>query len=133
MPIKKRVLCAERLRRVPEQFSWVDQHLVRHRYIQRCDHSDLALYLVLVTVCDAEGLSYYSDRTLERMLRIDSAKLAQSRRRLCELGLIAYQNPLYQVLSLEEPLVASSSSERAGQTLSVKELLQNILQKGAQP
>ena len=39
MQIKKRVLCPERLRKVPAQFSWVDQRLVRQRYLQRCDHA----------------------------------------------------------------------------------------------
>jgi len=43
MQIIKRVLCAERLRQVPAQFSWVDQRLVRQRYVQRCDHGALAL------------------------------------------------------------------------------------------
>ena len=59
MQIMKRVLCPERLRKVPAQFSWVDQRLVRQRYLERCDHAALALYLVLVTVADAQGLSYY--------------------------------------------------------------------------
>ncbi len=75
MKIKKRVLCPERLRRIPGQFSWIDQRLVRDRYLQRCDHGALALYLVLLTVADAEGLSYYSDTTLERMLNMEHGRL----------------------------------------------------------
>jgi hypothetical protein len=67
MPIK-RVLCPKRLRRVPTQFSWVDQRLVRERHIERCDASALALYLLLLTVADAQGLSYYSDGTACRLL-----------------------------------------------------------------
>lgn len=31
----KRVLCAERVRRIPAQFSWVDHRLVRERHIER--------------------------------------------------------------------------------------------------
>jgi len=54
----KRVLCPERLRQIPAQFSWVDHRLVRERYIERCDHSAMALYLFLVTVGDTQGLSY---------------------------------------------------------------------------
>jgi len=50
MKIKKRILCPGRLRRIPGQFSWIDQRLVRDRYLQHCDHGALALYLVLVTV-----------------------------------------------------------------------------------
>ena len=33
----KRVLCAERVRRIPSQFSWVNQRLGRERYLERCD------------------------------------------------------------------------------------------------
>lgn len=133
MQIKKRVLCAERLRRVPAQFSWVDQRLVRQRYLHQCDHAALALYLVLVTIADAEGLSYYSDESLERMLRLDHATLSQARTQLCQRGLVAYQNPLYQVLALEEPSALSLPAQRAGQALSVKDLLQQLFQKGGQP
>ena len=49
----KRVLCPERVRKIPPQFSWVDHRLVRDRHIARCDAQALALYLFLVTVADA--------------------------------------------------------------------------------
>jgi hypothetical protein len=101
MPVIKRVLCPQRLRRVPSQFSWIDHRLVRHRHICRCSHQALALYLFLVTVCDGQGLSYYSDATLGRMLGLDHAALACARQELIHANLIAYQCPLYQVLALD--------------------------------
>src|SRR3974390_574266 len=134
MQIKKRVLCAERLRKVPPQFSWVDQRLVRQRYVQRCDHAALALYLVLVIVADAEGLSYYSDESLERMLQLDHAGLRAARRQLTQPGLVVYQKPLYQVLALEESAAAvSAPTPRSGQARSLKEVLTQVLEKGGQP
>jgi hypothetical protein len=36
MKVEKRVLCEERVRRVPEQFSWVDHRLVRDGLMRRC-------------------------------------------------------------------------------------------------
>ena len=54
----KRVLCPERLRQVPQRFSWIDQRLVRDGHIAQCGPQALALYLLLVTVADAQGLSY---------------------------------------------------------------------------
>ncbi|SBT04495.1 hypothetical protein ACCAA_1480002 [Candidatus Accumulibacter aalborgensis] len=57
----KRVLCPERIRQIPTQFSWVDHRLVRERYLDRCNPPAAALYLFLVTVADVQGLSYYSD------------------------------------------------------------------------
>jgi len=135
MKIKKRVLCPERLRRVPAQFSWIDQQLVRQpRYLKGCDRGALALYLVLVTVCDAEGLSYYSDVTLERLLHLDHTDLVGARQQLCQAGLIVFEYPLYQVLSLDQPSapVAPTAAEpRSGQCRSTKEILQQIL--GGQP
>jgi hypothetical protein len=103
MAVIKRVLCPQRLRRVPSQFSWIDHRLVRDRHICRCSHRALALYLFLVTVCDGEGLSYYSDATLGRLLALDDPALAAARRELIDARLIAYQRPLYQVLALDPP------------------------------
>lgn len=98
--IEKRVVCRERVREVPEQFSWVDQRLVRHDHIRRCDCRGLALYLLLVTVGDAQGVSYYSDATAARMISLSVAEVQEARRQLVAVGLIAYERPLYQVLSL---------------------------------
>ena len=103
MPVLKRVLCRERLRRVPEQFSWIDQRLVRDRHICRCSCQALALYLFLLTVADAQGLSYYSDPSLAQLLSLDPSALVRARQELIGASLIAYQRPLYQVLSLDEP------------------------------
>lgn len=99
----KRVLRPDRLRRVPAQFSWLDQRLVSERHCERCDVQALALYLVLVTVADAQGLSYYGEATLARLLSMPAARLLQARSDLVRLELIAYERPLYQVLSLDPP------------------------------
>jgi hypothetical protein len=101
--IRKRVLRPDRVRQIPPQFSWIDQRLVRDRYIEQCNNQALALYLLLVTVADAQGLSYYGDATLSRLLSISPQQLEQARRDLIAVGLIAYQRPLYQVLALDPP------------------------------
>jgi hypothetical protein len=111
----------------------VDQRLVRQGYVERCDHGALALYLVLVTVADAEGLSYYSDGSLERMLRLDHAGLCAARSELAAAGLVVYQKPLYQVLALEPSAGLPASVARSGQTRSLKEVLAQVLAKGGQP
>ena len=100
--LRKRILCPERLRRVPDQFSWVDHRLVRDGRIRGLSHGSLVLYLSLVTVGDADGLSYYADTTLGSMLALDSMELDRCRRELCRAGLVAYSRPFYQVLSLDQ-------------------------------
>ena len=54
----KRPLSLAKLRTVPRQFSWVDQRLVRDHSIDQLSPQACALYLFLVTVADAQGLSY---------------------------------------------------------------------------
>ena len=100
---RKRVLRPDRLRRVPPQFSWIDQRLVHEGHIGRCDVHALGLYLVLVTVADAQGVSYYGEASLARLLSMPTAVLRQARAHLIRLDLIAYEQPLYQVLSLDPP------------------------------
>lgn len=101
--VSKRVLRPERRRRPPTQFSWIDQRLVRDRHIERCNAHACALYLFLVTVADAQGLSYYSDSAIARRLSMDEAQVRQARQDLLRAGLIAYEPPLYQVLALDPP------------------------------
>jgi len=129
--IVKRLLCAERVRRVPRQFSWVDHRLVRDRHIERCGAEALALYLLLVSVGDAEGLSYYSDRRVAALISLEEARVREARRRLVAAGLIAYQKPLYQVLSLEDPVPMSAPPQRANGCASVGEILRAAL--GGEP
>jgi hypothetical protein len=123
--MKKRVLNPERLRKVPPQFSWIDHRLAQENYFLRCDHSAWALYLFLSSVADAQGLSYYSDASLIRRLKMEPLLLSASRQQLIQAGLIAYEKPLYQVLGLE-PVVAPRSGP-----LGVGELLRKAL--GGQP
>lgn len=96
----KHVLRPRRLRQIPTQFSWVDQRLVRDKHIEQCNPKSLALYLFLVTVADQKGLSYYSGHSIGRILAMDEKTLSTARSNLEKVGLIAYEEPLYQVLDL---------------------------------
>ena len=123
--MKKRLLNPERVRKVPPQFSWIDHRLVQENYFVRCDHPAWALYLFLTSVADAEGLSYYSDASLAQRLKMDPVVLSASRRQLVQAGLVAYQKPFYQVLSLD-----SAQAPRSG-PISVGDLLRRAM--GGQP
>lgn len=109
----KRVLVPGRLRRIPAQFSWLDQRLVRDRHIERCDAHACALYLFLVTVADAQGLSYYAEDSLARRLSMPLERLRIARADLMRLGLVAFEHPLYQVLALDTPAPLRSSANTA--------------------
>ncbi len=126
---QKRVLRPERLRQVPAQFSWIDQRLVRENFLRRAQPTAWALYLVLVTVADAQGLSYYSDASLSRLLQLEPLQLAQARQQLIAGDLLAFEKPLYQVLALPNTLTPASPS-RAGQARSVGDILRAVVQGG---
>ena len=103
MNSSKQVICTERLRQIPAQFSWVDQRLVRDRHLDQVDAYAAALYLFLITVADARGLSWYGDTSTARRLSIDEACLRRARGDLIRAGLLAYARGLYQVLALDDP------------------------------
>ena len=87
--IEKHLLCPERVRRVPSHFSWVDHRLVRDHHLPRADAKAWALYLVLVTVGDEHGLSYYSDASLGRLLSLHPDEVVVARGQLIAAALIA--------------------------------------------
>ena len=99
--VSKQPIFPQRVRRVPKQFSWLDHRLVRDHHIKQCSHPAAALYLFLVTVGDTRGLSYYGDESIMNQLSMDSVTLEKARENLIHIALIAWQEPLYQVLSLE--------------------------------
>ena len=104
--------------------------------IERCEPAALALYLFLVTVGDARGLSYYADATLERRLSLSQNALHQARESLIRVGLIAWRAPLYPMLSLDPPSRVDAAprsrdavraNDGAGQFRSLRELLRDSL------
>ena len=119
----KHLLNPERLRKIPPQFSWIDQRLVRERLIERLSHTADALYLFLVTVADARGLSFYSERSIGRLLCMAADQLAKARKELVRADLIAYQRPLYQVLSLDGPPLGA---ERGTGICSIREIFKQL-------
>jgi hypothetical protein len=89
------------------------------------------LYLLLVTVADVQGLSYYSDAAIGRHLHLEPLRLAAARAQLERADLIAYRQPLYQVLSLAEPSAPPPPSEpRRGQSQSAGDILRRALGGG---
>ncbi len=130
----KQLLRPERLRQVPEQFSWVDQALVQQHFIDRCEARSAALYLFLITVSDVQGLSYYGASTLARRLRLSDEQFAAARQQLIELELVAYRSPLYQVLALPGSVAAPRAPATTGantgaQAVSLATLLQQAQQR----
>jgi hypothetical protein len=128
--LHKQILRPDRLRQVPAQFSWIDHRLVRDNFLRHGDPAAWALYLVLVTVADAQGLSYYSDATLGRLLRLDPVALSCARQQLIAADLLACQKPFTQVLSLPSLTSVNAPTSRSGAARSVGDILRQALGGG---
>ena len=85
-----------------------------------------ALYLFLVTVGDAQGLSYYSDASVTARVPLDRHELLRARHALIDAGLIAFEPPLYQVLSLDLDAPATPAPRRSSAPLRLSEVLQQL-------
>jgi hypothetical protein len=123
---RKFPLCPDRIRTIPEQFSWVDHRLVRDRHIERLSHEACALYLFLVTVADCQGLSYYSDVSVCERLSMDAPTLASARICLHKAALVAYKKPLYQVLALGARTLGLKRHRVTGEPMAIAEIFKRL-------
>jgi hypothetical protein len=138
--MKKKIIDRTRIRRVPPQFSWVDHRLIRYRLLSGRSSQAWALYLLLTTVADSDGISYYSNASLCEHLQIATAQLQSARRELVEANLIAWDAPFYQVLALETRAPSQTRSDagdsaatpkRANEPRDLAAVLGDILKGGA--
>jgi len=134
MQAKKRLLRPERLRRVHRPFGWVDTRLIRGDWLAGCSPTAWALYLFWVTVADAQGLSYYADESVARHLGITPAAVQAGRRELISAGLLVYEAPLVQVLSLERPAAGPrvAGADRPAGAVLIGDILSALAQGGRQ-
>ena len=70
---------------------------------------------------DAKGLSYYADKSIMKKLGMDMQALKEARSGLIKNNLIAWQQPIYQVLSLEPKV----NDRGPGQMMSLSDILKN--------
>ncbi len=124
----KKIILLERRRKIRTPFSWIDQRIFQENYIRLCNSKSLGLYLFLILVSDQEGLSYYSDESICKRLSINLKELFDLRMNLIQADLIAYQRPIYQVLSVrteKEVLLFQKRTPRED-VISVKDILKEI-------
>ena len=111
----KRPLLADRVRKIEGSFSWIDHRFVTGGFLHDLSMTEILLYFFLVTVSDRNGLSFYHDDRIASLLKIDLPALGKAREGLIRRSLIAYESPLYQVLSLPPrsiPLPSKEERER---------------------
>ncbi len=112
----KRLLCPSRIRKIEGSFGWIDHRFVTEGFLHDLSMIEILLYFFLVAVSDRYGLSFYHDDRIASLLKIDLPALGKARESLIKRSLIAYESPLYQVLSLPpKPRALPSREERERQ------------------
>ncbi len=127
----KQLIDHRRRRTISESFGWVDHRLVRNGLIKSCGKSALALYLFLITVSDAEGLSYYSDEKSSFLLSMSRQELELARKELLQAGWILWNGWLYQVLDLVRPERPAVQPRGRGEARSLKQVLAGMIEEVA--
>jgi hypothetical protein len=107
----KKLLDSSRVRKIEGSFSWIDHRFITGGFLQDLSTVEILLYLFLVAVSDRHGISFYHDDRICSLLKIGLASLGQARDDLIMRSLIAYESPLYQVLSLPPQPIALPSRE----------------------
>ena len=85
---------------VPRQFAALDRRLVHAKHIMRMSREQIALYVFLHCVSDAQGLSFYSETRIEEYLHLRPSELRAARDGLVEAQHLLYDKPIYQLLNL---------------------------------
>jgi hypothetical protein len=98
--LDKRLLDPNRIRKIQGSFSWVDHRFITGGFLVDLSTIEILLYLFLVAVCDRNGISFYHQDKIASLLKIDLASLGKAREGLIHRSLLAYEPPLYQILSL---------------------------------
>jgi len=124
----KKLLDPTRVRKIQGSFSWVDHRLITGGFLADLSTIEILLYLFLVAVCDRNGISFYHQDKIATLLKIDLASLGRAREGLVQRSLLAYEPPLYQVLSLPpRPIIPPAAEEiTAGQRKTALQAIRKI-------
>jgi hypothetical protein len=122
--MEKRILMKSRIRSIQGGFAFIPHRFLGDGFIKRLEPNELLLYLFLVMVSDAYGLSYYGDAAICRLLKMNADELKQYRQVLIEEDLIAFDAPLYQVLELPAKPVSQKAGRKSLQSSSPSSFVQ---------
>ena len=123
----------DRIRSLRGSFSWIDHRFITGGFLREISTIEILLYFFLVAVSDRNGISFYHDDRICSLLKIGLSSLGEAREGLILRSLLAYEPPIYQVLSLPPQPVACPSREemmqqRRQRTLKHIKNIQEVLQ-----
>jgi hypothetical protein len=129
--IKKKVLRAERIRRIERGFSFIPHRFLTDGFLSSLDQKEMLLYFFLVLVSDRQGLSFYSYDAICSLLQLSIDDYIVARDALIEKDLIASDGTLFQVLDLPAKPQALSRREKSPHHHEVRRLISQALEGNA--
>jgi hypothetical protein len=103
--IIKKVLVADRIRRIDGGFSFIPHRFLMDGFLQALSQPELLVYILLTLAADRYGLSFYSDNRICSLLQLSTGQYITARDGLIKKDLVAFDGTLYQVLDLpSQPL-----------------------------
>ena len=105
--IKKKILAADRVRRIDGGFSFIPHRFLADGFFAALSPHELLLYFLLVLAGDRNGVSFYSYDKICTLLQMTVDRYIMARDSLIDKDLLAFDGTLFQVLQLpEKPVVA---------------------------
>jgi hypothetical protein len=123
--LEKKIINASRVRKIQGSFSWINHRFIIGGFLQTLSAMEILLYFFLVSVSDRNGISFYHDDRICSLIKVGLASLGEAREGLISKSLLAYEHPIYQVLSLPEAPVTPPAREEISQRMrKIREALQ---------
>ncbi len=98
--INKQPIISHRVRKIDGSFAWISHRFLRMGFWGSSTHHELLLYMFLVMAADRQGISYYSFDKICSLVSITPDEYILARNDLIDKNLIAFDDRLFQVLSL---------------------------------
>jgi hypothetical protein len=106
----KQLVRPERVRSIPQSFSWIDREILHRGILERLSTEEILLYFFLILVAGPDGTSFWGYRRIAKMLKVSEAQVVEATRGLIKKDILGFRFPTFQVLSL--PAASEAVKER---------------------
>jgi len=113
--MNKQLIIKSRRRVIEGSFSFVPHRFLREGFFEALQSDELILYFFYVMAADAQGLSYYSPKTITEFLKMQRNAYEDALNGLLQMDLVATKETLIQVLHLPSSPTRSFSNNEHGE------------------
>jgi hypothetical protein len=107
--LTKRILNADRIRKIAKGFSFIPHHFPADRFLVSLDRQEMLLYLFLVLVGDRHGLSCYSYDAICTLIQLTLDEYIAARDGLIDKDLIDFDGRIFP--GLVSPVTSNSKAD----------------------